>query len=208
MKNTLIQAVPLFLKKDSSDSMIPSEDDNNYKLKNVTLLKYKGFYVTKTKRKLDRIKFRRANISYPSYNVKKSPLTYNRERATSTDSSCLQNCATSNFKTSVSKFSIKKKFHELLDTFKVCELFLSYLTITDVLNFTYVFKKQMASSAYSFLIKKQTEQTLLKAIYSLGFDDERKKDTLGIYLKAIRHHRKLHGFRVYYQLGTLFQQKL
>ena len=175
MKNPRIQAVPLFFKKDSSDSLIPNEDDNNYKLKNVALLKNKGCYVNKTKRKLDRIKYRRrTNISCPSssQNFKKSPLTYNRERVTSTDSSCLQNYTTSNIRTSVSKFSIKKKFHELLDTFKVCELFLSYLTITDVLNFTHVFKKQMASSAYSFLIKKQTEQTLLSVIYSLGFDDE------------------------------------
>jgi hypothetical protein len=166
MKNTLIQAVPLFFKKDSSDSLIPNEDDNNYKSKNVTLFKYKGRFVTKTKRKLDRIRYRKTNISCLSSNVKKSPLTYNRERGTSTDSSCLQNCTTSNNKTSVSKYSIKKKFHELLDTFKVCELFLSYLTITDVLNFTNVFKMQMASSAYSFLIKKQTEKTLLNVMYS------------------------------------------
>lgn len=201
--NTRIQVIPLFLKMDSSESLIPNEDDHNYKFRNVTLLKGKQLYIIQTKRKLDLIKkYAVTSKATTPTNKNKPANTYNRERATSTDSSYLQNCQTTNERVAIHKISIKRKLHELLDTFKVCERFLSFLTITDVVSFIRIFNHQISSSAFTFLIKRHAEAQLLAVIISTGCCDGRKKGALGVNCKAKHSHYQLLFFGVNYYLAN------
>jgi hypothetical protein len=54
----------------------------------------------------------------------------------------------------------RKKFFEMIENFKICETFLSFLGLTDLLNFNFIIKKNIYSQSYSFLVKKQTESSL------------------------------------------------
>ena len=174
MKSTThVQPIPMFLTKESSDSVIPNEDDGFCKNNNVIKLKYHCAIEPKTKSRVGRHKLRRANksstrleqnsILQASYRRNALSHISNDSRSQSKSSSKSiphnQNIIIPSKKGKMNVLA-RKKFFEMIENFKICETFLSFLGLTDLLNFNFIIKKNIYSQSYSFLVKKQTESSL------------------------------------------------
>jgi hypothetical protein len=178
-RHTHANQIPVFLQKESSESIIPDEDNFHSKIQNVYSLKYKSVLYPKTKHKLDTTKYQKRMPRGLAIIDRRSAISYSIEHTPSSDSSIAQiytSCHTK-FKFLLKK-DWKKRIYEMLESYKICETFLSYLSITDVLNFNYVFHTK--ASPYTFLLKKHTESSMsIVSTYS-GIAVMREKVPMGV----------------------------
>ena len=158
-RHTHANQIPVFIQKESSESVIPDEDNFHSKIQNIYSLKYKSVLYPKTKHKLDTTKYQKRMPRGLAIIDRRSAISYSIEHTPSSESSLAQRYTSCHTKFRfLLKKDWRKRIYEMLDSYKICETFLSCLSVTDVLNFNYVF--HTTAKPYSFLLKKHTESSL------------------------------------------------
>jgi hypothetical protein len=178
-QHTHAKQIPVFIQKESSESVIPEEDNLRSKIQNVYSLKYKSVLYPKTKHKLDTTKFQKRMPRCLAIIDRRSAISYSNEHTPSSESSIAQRYASchTRFKFLLKK-DWKKRIYEMLGSYKICETFLSYLSVVDVLNFNYVFHTR--ATPYSFLLRKHTESSMSIVSGYSGIAIMREKIAMGI----------------------------
>jgi hypothetical protein len=173
---THIHRVPIFINKESSDSLIPNEDEDFCKNLNIVNLKFHSAFYPQTKAKVGR----KNKINKSSSKVIQTTSTYrpkysrNALSHVSNDSKSQSKCSSKSIhsiqyqKRSVVNSNLKKQFLGIIGKFKVCEHFLGFLSMADLINFRNAMRVQIRSSEFRFLVKKRIDFLLSQVYNSRG----------------------------------------
>jgi hypothetical protein len=169
---THIHKVPIFINKESSESLIPNEDEDFCKNLNIANLKFHSAFYPQTKAKVGRKNITNKSSSRIAQTTTTYRQAYSRNALTHvTNDSKSQSKSSSKSihsiqyqKRSVVNSNLKRQFLEMIGKFKVCELFFTFLSAADLINFRNAMRAQIRSSEFRFLVKKQVDLLLNQVV--------------------------------------------